>query len=867
MQDNKTKEYILDNGLKVLLNSYIGAPSATFMVWYRVGSRNEQPGKTGISHFLEHLSFKRTDLFEKGQIVAEITRNGGAFNAYTSRDFTCYYETFSTNKLELAMIIESQRMSRLVIEDSDRDKEVGIILSELEKSLDNPYMALDTELRKAAYCDHPYRNPVIGYDADIEGTTADDLRRHYESYYAPNNAVIVIAGNFDPDSAIDMIRKYFEKIPQRDTVYGFIKEKQQKELRRVVVERAGSSPIIKIAYHVPPAESKDIYPLIVLSEMLNSGLSSRMHQSLVETQIATDVSVNVEVAKDPGLFSVMATLYPNISHSEAEHKIISDFEEMITSRPPTDDELQKTKRRIKSSFEFNKDGTYKLAYLLGYYEIVHTYKFVETYLENINSVTTADIQRVIKRFLVPSNCTIGFFVPSTVPHNKPTVKYDYTPEDTVDFIYTNPPVILDEPVSNAPVVFDKRTLFNGIKVLATQNSTSDTVKLFGTISAGNLYAATVNPLLPVMCAGMLNRGSESMTKIQIAEEVEERGASVGISNVGEAVNFSLSSTAEDFPYILSILAKILMEPAFTEDEFEKYKKFALAGVAQRRDDAAYLASIAFGRTIYPKGHVFYPHTLYEQQNFINEITLDSVKSFYKSYYSPHTVIMGVSGSLASERVFSLVDEYFGQWQRKEIAEPVLEDTVLQTKYIEKEVKIPDKTEVEIIFGHYGSLARRDDDFHRANVMNFILGGGGALSSRIGKKIREDLGLVYSISSSFSALMLPGSWSVKFGVDGHHLDKAIEALKFEVGRFIDYGISEKELEMAKNYLTGSYPLRFASNAGIAKTLLINEFYGLGDEYLNDYPEIINAITREQVNETAYRYLHPDKATVIKAGTFL
>lgn len=866
MKNNPIKEYNLDNGLKVLLNSYAGAPSATFMVWYKVGSRNEVIGKTGISHFLEHLSFKKTDLFEKGQIVSEITRNGGVFNAYTSRDFTCYYETFSTSKLELAMIIESQRMNRLKIESMDRDKELGVILSELEKTLDNPYSALENAVRTAAYADHSYRNPVIGYHEDIESITTEDLNSFYDSYYSPNNATVVVSGNFDVDKTYELIKKYFELIPQKTAGFNVVKEKKQKEFKRVTVEKSGSSPIIKLAYHVPPAESSDIYPLIVFSEMLNLGISSRLYQSIVEKQFATDLSINIEIAKDPGLFSILATLYPNISPLSAEQKIIQEIENFITTAPPTDEEVNKTKRRIKSSFEFNKDGTYKLAYLIGYYETVYTYKFIENYINNIEKVTSEDIQRVIKKYLIPENCTIGHFIPTDTEVSRPIMNYDYTPEDTVNHIYTRPPVIMDEVSHGVPVSFEKHTLSNGITVLATENKTSDTVKLYGTINAGNLYSATVNPVLPVMCAGMLNRGCIGLSKFDIAKDVEERGASVGISNVSEAVNFSLSSTVEDFPYMLELLSRILREPAFPEDEFLKYQKFAVAGVEQRKDDAGYLAGIAFSQAIYPKDHIFYVHSLKNQNKQIAEVTIDDVKKFYDDYYSPHTLIMGVSGNISSQKVFNMVDGYFGNWKPINVPVPILNGTELHAVGKEKLVNVPDKTEMEVIYGHFGNLCRQDEDYHKATVMNFILGGGGALSSRIGKRIREDLGLVYSISSGFSALLMPGAWNVKFGIDAKYADVAIDELRQEIERFIKNGANQEELDMAVSYLEGSYPLRFANNAGIAKALLINEFYKLGDNYLNEYMSIIKAVKLSDVNEMAEKYLHPESATVVKSGTF-
>ena len=854
-------EHKLDNGLKILFYSYCGAPSATFMVWYKVGSRNEVAGKTGLSHFLEHLSFKRTELFDYGQIVSEINRNGGNFNAYTSRDFTCYYETFTTSKLELAMIIESQRMHKLILNENDRKTEVGIILAELEKGLDNPYSELENAIRLKTYKKHPYRNPIIGLAEDVKNITIQDLQAYYDNFYKPNNATIVVVGNFDQDEAIRLIKKHFDSIPPGETVSFVEKENPQNHLRRTQVSKAGSYSIVKLAYHIPSYDHDDIFPLLVIGEMLNTGVSSRIHQELVEKQIATDISTNVEITKDSGLFTIIATLFPNISHTEAENRIFDEINNIYNHKSYTEEELESTKKRIRSSFEFNKDGTLKYAYLIGYYETISTYKFFENYINNIQKVTLDDIKRVSKLYLTRKNCTVGHFIPVQSEKRviSPISDYKIVPENKQS---NNPlPIVIESKTKPYPVNFSKRITSNGIKVLVSPNNISDTVKLYGTIFAGNLYAGTVNPSLPFMCGGMMNRGTKNKTKLEIAVEVESRGATVGIGNITESVNFALSCVKEDFPYILSLLSEILTEPSFPEDEFEKMKKFYIAGIKQRKNNSDFLANMYFKRMIFQKSHPWYAFSHSTQEKQIKNIYLEDIKGFYDRFYAPNNTIMAIAGNIEMEEAFNLVEKHFYHWAKKETIYPKIKPVKLQNEFKQQIVPVKNKTETKVVFGHYGNLTRNDPDYHKALIMNFILGGSGALSSRIGKKLREELGLVYSISSGFTSLLIPGGWSVRFGVDDNRVDIAINALKEEINRFINNGITDLELEYAKSYNVGAYPLRFASNNGIAKTLLVNEFYELGDDYINDYTEIISSITKEQVEETAKKYLHPEKASVV------
>lgn len=863
--EQRTIEYTLDNGLKVLFQPCQNSSLATFMVWYKVGSRNEKLGKTGISHFIEHLSFKNTEFFDKGQIVAEITRNGGIFNAYTSRDFTAYYETFASSKLELAMMIESQRMSRVIFADESREKEIGVILSEIETSFDNPYNILEMNLRNKAYQQHPYKNPVIGFAADIESISLSDIDAFYKKYYAPNNASVVVVGDFDQKHTLNLISKYFAEIPPINFNDDIPLEQPQSRLKKVKVKGAGITPIIKLGYHVPPASNKDIFPLIVLGEMLNLGISSRSYQSLVESQIATDINVSVETSKDPGLLTFLATLYPNVDPEEAEIKIMEDIAAVSNGKPPTQDEVEKTKRRIRSSFEFNRDGTYKLAYMIGYYSTVDNYKFVDNYIKNIENVNIDRIIDVAKSYLHPENCSIAHFIPSNAEiKREDTPVYDYIPHETIHHIYSTPPIIMEERISPIQIKYSKKKLDNGIKILVNKNKISNTVKLSGVISAGNLYCADTNPVIPVICGGMLNRGSISKSKMEIACEVESRGASVGISNVGEVVYFSLSSTSDDFPFIFKILSQILMEPAFPEDEFDKFKKFSVASLRQKRSDSSYLASKAFSQMIYPKGHIYYIYPLITQEKQLLELSLEEVKNFYSRYYSPNTMILSIAGNIDPEITFQLVENYFGNWKSSAIIQPNIMKVPLQRKYKEQSIPVGGKTDTDIIFGHYGNLSRNSSDYYIAIAMNFILGGGGALSSRIGNRIREDMGLVYSINSCFTALLIPGSWSVRYNIDPHYADFSIELVKKEIINYLEHGIAKNEFDLVKSYFVGSYPLRFANNAGIARALLTNEFYNLGENHINEYPDIINAITKDEIESSARKYLRPDCACLVKAG---
>ncbi|MGA9722259.1 MAG: pitrilysin family protein [Candidatus Binatus sp.] len=412
------KAQTLSNGLRVLVLENHKAPLATLNIFYRVGSRNEQFGKTGLSHLCEHLMFKGTKKLGPEEFSQTIQEHGGEDNAFTEQDFTDYFETISKDHLDVPISLEADRMANF--EPKEFDKEKHVVLEERRlRTDDNPEDALDEMVRAAAYVAHPYHWPVIGWFHDVDGLTLADATAYHKIYYSPQNALIVAVGDFNGDQVLKQISEAFAGIkngpkppPMTDL------EPPQTGTRRVELQHAANLPAFEEAYHVPNIFSPDSYALEVASEILSDGQSSRLYKKLVvEKQMVVDIGAGYDMSSfSPGLFIVSAQMRPDIKAADTQTEVEKELAAMRDA-PVGAEELQKAKNLEQAQFVYGQDSIMREAEMLGVYEMLGDYHLVDKYLDGIDKVTAADVQRVAKTYLVASNMTEGVLVPTGVlPH-------------------------------------------------------------------------------------------------------------------------------------------------------------------------------------------------------------------------------------------------------------------------------------------------------------------------------------------------------------------------------------------------------------------------------------------------------------------
>lgn len=416
-------EYILSNGMKVLVVEVPKAPVATVQVWYKVGSRNEVMGRAGLSHMLEHMMFKGTARYPKGSFSRIVRKNGGIDNAFTGQDFTAYFENVAADRVGLALELEADRMQGLILDHNEFQTERDVVKEERRlRSEDDPQGALVEALFAHAFLSHPYHWPVIGWFADLDAMSLEDLQRHYDTFYSPNNATLVVVGDVKADSLLPTIKRLFEPIPRGPSPRQALPpEPEQRGERRFLLKREAQVPFVMMGFRVPNYSSDDSYALDILESILSHGKSSRLYQSLVYDQ-KNSLAVGAEYSvlqTDPGLFYFYSLVNPSAKVEGVEDAIQREIVR-LQNEPPSEQELQRAKNQVEAARIFEQDSNFRHAMLMGQAESVGAgWRRVDQFVDRIHGVTAKDIQRVAKQYLTQDNRTVGILIPLPPPRPDP----------------------------------------------------------------------------------------------------------------------------------------------------------------------------------------------------------------------------------------------------------------------------------------------------------------------------------------------------------------------------------------------------------------------------------------------------------------
>lgn len=878
----------LANGLTILSKEAHAAPVAYFSVWYKVGSRNEIAGQTGLSHILEHMMFKGTTDLPPGAIDHLFLTNGGQINASTAEDRTEYHELIAADRLELAIRVEADRMENSLFNPNELKHEMTVVRSELEGDSNDPgFETYAFAFLPTAFIAHPYHWPTIGWTSDVEAVAdrRNVIYQYYRDHYMPNNAVVVMVGDFDTKKAVALCQKYFGVYPAGKLAEHHITpEPAQRGERRVVLRRPGTIGQVLIGFHEPGTGTPDHYVMDVISQILSAGRSARLYQALVETGIAEGASAGASDHKDPYLFVFDASVRSGVTNAAAEKAIDGEITKLQTT-PVTSDELARAVRQIEAQFIFQNDSVSEQANQIGYYAAIDNYRYLDNYLDRIRKVTAADVQRVAQKYFTTENRTVAFFEPQPLPPGEslppppgeknfgaaapvtdPRQKAVLAALDKKFNIGTRTTAQAKRPTPT------RRVLPNGLTVIVQENHTNHTVALTGLTRAGSIYDPDGKYGLAAMTASMLPRGTTTKSALQLALSLESVGAEVGINAGDEAANFNGACLAKDFSLTLSTLADELRHPAFPADQLEKLRGETLSGLEEARQDtggtggAGTLATIAFTDALYPKGHPYWTPSIDQSETAVKGLSRADLQSFYDRYYRPDTTTLVIVGDIKTDDALRAVEAAFGDWAKPATPAPTLSipDVPLPAQAPAAQViSLPGTSQTSILWGYPGQLKRTDKDFYAAMVMNYIL-GGDTFGSRLGKYIRDQSGLAYTVYSDVEAMHGAGPFEVFLGTNPNNAQRAIGQLRAVVAQMRKTGVTPEEVRQSKAYLTGSYPLRLETNAGVAGQLLVAEDFGLGLDYIQKRAALYNAVTVGQVNAAVQKYLRPDKAALVIGG---
>ncbi len=894
LDEHHTLSATLPNGLKVVLREDHDAPVASFWTWYRVGSRNELPGRTGLSHWVEHMQFKGTPSLAKGQVFRDVSRVGGVLNAFTSHDWTVYFETVPADRLELSLRIEPDRMANSLFDPAETESERTVILSERQGAENRPTYLLIEELYGAAYRAHPYRHMVIGYEEDLRAISRDDLYDHYRRHYIPNNAVITAVGDFDAPALLGRIEETFGTIPAGATPPAVLaREPEQIGERRVTLRRPSATDYLYIAYHVPEANHPDTAALMVLDAVLSGakgigfggggamGRSSRLYRALVATGLARSAGSDSGLSVDPGLLMFGVTGLPGGDTAKVEATLDEELAR-LTQDLVQDEEFRRVQKQLTAQFVYSASGVSSQAYWLGEMAMLGNYRRADTLLDELRSVTPVDVQRVAQTYLVQDQRTVGWLHPSESGGGDSVASSETTPAiipagarqaawvDEHDEISTDPTGVNRASPDRYSVAtstagrrpFERQELSGGIVLLGQVRPTDPVVVTQIRIGAGSLAEPDDRPGVATFTARMLSRGQAGRSFEAFNELTDGLGASLSVDAGRLFVDLGIRCLREDLPTLLDLATDVLRRPDFPADEIERVRQELLAAIRESEQSTSAVADLAMRQVLYPEGHPYARRQIGDAET-IARITRDDLIAFHAGHYGSATMTVAVVGGVESlDAVGTMLTDRFSGWNTG-VTSPALPARPVAPAVTQRvDRTVAGKSQTDLLMAT-PTIERSHPDYYALETATVILGQLG-LSGRLGAEVRDRRGLAYGVGSSISAGRESGLFVARAGVSPKDVDQAVTAIAGETRRLQTVAVDVEELEDAQSYLTGVLPIALERSAGVASTLLSIEYYGLGLDYLDRYPGIINGLTRDDLLRAALTHLDADRLVVATAG---
>lgn len=873
------RKTVLENGLTVLTKEVHTAPVVTVQVWYKVGSRNEAPGVNGIAHQLEHMLFKGTTSrpIQFGRLFSAL---GSDFNAFTSYDQTAYFGTVERNKLKALMVLEADRMQNALINAEQLQGEKRVVISEVQGYENSPDYRLNRAVMRAALPDTPYGLPVGGTKADVEKFTVEQVREYYKKYYSPDNATLLIVGDFETEPTMEAVKEVFGKVPRsretRET--GETRETREEskpsslpnaKRKPLVLREAGAAALLQVVYPLPDANDPDVPALDVMDYILTEGRNSRLYQALVESGLASAASGGTANLASGGWYKLSATAAPGQELTKID-SVLQQMSADLRSKGVTAEELNRAKTQLRATVILSNRDINSQAVQLGYSQTTAgDYRYIDRYLAALEKVTTADVKRVATKYLAPEKRTAGFFEPTQIA-GKPVLGAANTSQ-TAESFNLGPPVDPAEVAKYLPPIDTTKTpttrslpeefaLSNGLRVLLLPDTSTPTVTLSGYIKAGTEFDPDAQGGLASLTADNLMNGTKSKNALQLAKALEDRGASLDFEASREGVVVQGYSIKTDLPVVIQTLVDVVQNATFPTKELELSRQRALTALKLDLDNPGRVAQRKFQQTVYPENHPF--HT-FPTENSLKNISRKDIVEFYQEHYRPDQTVLTLLGDFEPKAVRSLLEKQLDDWKANGKSPAVAYPPVpLPAKVVQLNPVLPGKTQSVTLMGYRG-IDRKDPRYYSSLVLNQIL-GGDTLSSRLGTEIRDRLGLTYGIYSSFQAGRQAGPFLIRMQTDPEDAPKAIASTRKLLQQIHQQGFTQEEVQAAKRSLTSNYTVSLADPDALASTILMNTVYELGEEELRTFTQKIQSITLEQVNQVAKELLQPDNLVVVTAG---
>ena len=854
--------FTLDNGLKVILAEDHSAPTVAVSVTYDVGAKDDPPGRSGLAHLFEHMLFNGSLNVGYGEHYHLIASQGGVANGQTLMDTTRVWETLPSNQLELALFLEADRMRSLRLDAASIETQRNTVLAERQQRVDNqPYGRVLDVLYETAYDIAPYKKDYVGTDEGLRAVTAEEINDFFRVFYAPNNAVLTIVGDFKPREAREKVEKFFQHIPAQPPApdIDLTEPEQTGERRKLITDPFATAARTYIGYKIDAGASKDIEAATVLLSLLSEGAASRLHQRLIgELEVIDTLGGSIDPRKGRGLMA-MVLIHAAGRDEATVLKAYDEVVDRIREGAITNAEVARVRTRLLLARTTDMQETARRATLLGEFAT----KFGDARLVNrrdewLRDVDADDVRKAAERYLDPSRRTIV----SVVRGGTPVPSFRSTTSPTAS------PAVKPERLNRAPISKDlvrvslpstRETTFpNGLTLLRGEDSRVPlVVARFEIRGAGPLYAPAGNPALPLLTAAMLAKGTASRSSLQTAEQFDTLGAAVVVGPSADPGAISVVATGlrENFDDWFPVVSDVIRNASFPTDELTSMKRRIVADWQMRRSQPFVLAGELFDEAVYgDSGRT----NLSEAA--VASVTSEQLRAWHRERYAPQNIVLSVVGAIDEDDVGKAVEGRLGDWGRGSFT-PIVTPMAAPEKPRVTIVDRPGSVQTSLVLG-VPAVDRAHLDLLPLIVANRVLGGTPV--ARLFTRLRNELGLTYGASSQLQAYAHGGDWRASGDITSARVDEGIEAFLAELRRIAAEPVPPQELDEAKRSMVASFALTLEQLGPVVSYISARRVYGLSTDYWERYPEKVMAVSPDDVHRVAKRYMTMDRLQVIAIG---
>ena len=859
MPDIAFDEFYLDNGLRVIVHEDRKAPIVAVTIWYHVGSKNEEPGKTGFAHLFEHLMFNGTENYDDDYFRPFQEVGATSMNGTTSWDRTNYFQTVPSTAIDLALWMESDRMGHLLgaVDQGKLDEQRGVVQNEKRQGENQPYgTAFQQVLANVFPPDHPYSWPIIGSMEDLDAATLDDVTEWFETYYGPNNATLVLAGDIDVDTARAKVQQYFGHIPpgppltKRDNwTLGEL------EAKRVTMQDRVPQARVYKTWRAPRWADDDGTLLELAGEVLSGGITSRLYQRLVyEDQIATNVSASALTMEIAGAFFVSATVAPGQDIGEVERALDEELARFL-AEGPTEEELARVKTE---TLAFVIRGLERVGGFRGKSNILAENAvfggrpdFYKRPLSVLQSATPEEVRAVANRWISGNAVTL-----EVLPFEQALAASGENADRS------SLPVVEEFPAASFPEL-GRATLSNGMRVIVAERDAVPVVQFRLQMNAGYASDQFGSPGTAKLAMETLDQGTTSMNALEIADSLAGLGATLGTGSNLDYSTVSLSALKENLDASLEIYADVILNPAFPESDLERLRRLQLAAIEQEQTTPDAMAFRVFPQLVYGEGHAYsLPLTGSGSRASVEAITRGDIFDFHTTWFKPNNATMIVAGDITLDEVLPRLEAAFAGWESGETPAKNLPEVDLPDGPRVYLLDRPDSAQSVIIAGQLIPERRADEEI-ALDTMNDILGGN--FTSRINMNLREDKGWSYGARTTVYDTQAQRPYLAYAPVQTDQTAPAMLEMAREIDEYLtNRPPSEEEVEISKKRATLTLPGRWETAASVAGSIAELVRFDLPDDYWDGYANLVAGLDTADVRAAANEVLAPERLTWIVVG---